>query len=52
MPTFKRYKKKRRTKKVKNRRKNRSYKKGKNKRRTRKKKMKGAGHFLQRPGIT
>jgi len=51
MPTFKRYKKKRRTKKVKNRRKNRSYKKRKMRRRTRKKKMKGAGHFQQVPGI-
>ena len=51
MPTFKRYKKKRRTKKVKNRRKNRSYKKRKMRRRTRKKKMKGAGHFEQLPGI-
>ena len=51
MPTFKRYKKKRRTKKVKNRRKNRSYKKRKMRRRTRKKKMKGAGHFQQVPGM-
>ena len=51
MPTFKRYKKKRRTKKVKNRRKNRSYKKRNMRRRTRKKKMKGAGLFQRLPGM-
>ncbi len=51
MPTFKRYKKKRRTKKVKNRRKNRSYKKRNMRRRTRKKKMKGAGLLQQLPGM-
>jgi len=47
MPTFKRYKKKRRTRKEKNRRKNISYKRRKNKRRTRKKKMKGGGRWTR-----
>ncbi len=45
MPTFKRYKKKKRTRKTRHQKRNTSYKKRKNKRRTRKKKMKGAGRF-------
>ena len=51
MPTFKRYKKKKRTRKMRHQKRNTSYKKRKNKRRTRKKKMKGAGRLQQQRGI-